>query len=100
MIEALIDGLHGDFFPTTSVVARLATLHKASVMRIRMAISALLKRDTSVPRLIVRAGRMTFLTSDLNMQASQRITGPGVIKLADVNRLPVLVAVTLQAILA
>jgi len=96
VIEVLIHHRQGNPLPTRGAVAGLAALREAAMMRIRMAIGALRERQSCVPRFAVGAGGMALFTLHLRMRAGQRIPRFGVIKLGQVDRLPVGVIVTLQ----
>ena len=99
MIEILVEGRSRDFFPARSRMARLAGLLEAAVMDIRMAVSALAKRDSCVTRLSVRTWRVAFLARDLRMHSCQRIARLGMVELLDrADRFPVGEVVALLAI--
>jgi len=69
-------------------------------MRIRVTIGAFAECDSRVARFAVRSGRMTLLASNLCVQPSQRVARLRVVKLSHADRLPIVVAVTLEAVLA
>ena len=98
VIEALIDCLQRDFFPTARTVAGLATLRKASVVRILVAIGTQIKWNANILRLAVGAVDVALGALHLGMQAGQGISGLGMIEFADVNGLPVDEVVTREAI--
>lgn len=66
VIEFLADRRHRNLFPAADVVTGLATLRgKTAMMRIAVAVRALLERDPGIARLIVRSGRMALLAGHL-----------------------------------
>lgn len=95
MVKAIIHRGKRDLLPSRGAVAGLATLREAPMMRIFMAIGTLVEWDTFISRLIVRSRRMAFGAANLNVQTSQRITGLGVIELANADSFPVIEIVTL-----
>jgi hypothetical protein len=97
MIKALVYRAKRNFLPTSSAVARLATLDKTSAMRIFMTIRALIESDSRVSRLIVWSLRMALGALDLSVQTGERISRLRVIKLADADYLPVFEVVALLA---
>jgi len=99
VVETLIDRLGRHPLPSAGIVARLAALGEASVMRIGVTIGAFTERDSGVERFIVRSGRMTLLAGDLRVQTSQGIAGPGVVELAYVDGFPIVVGMALKTIL-
>jgi hypothetical protein len=99
VVETLIDRLGRHPLPSAGVVARLAALGEASVMRIGVTIGAFTERDSRVASFIVRSGRMTFLAGDLRVQTSQGIAGPGVVELAYADGFPIVVGMALKTIL-
>jgi hypothetical protein len=97
MIKALVYPTKRNLFPTTSAVARLASLRKTPAMRILMTIRALIESDSRVSRLIVWSRRMALGALDLSVQTGERISRLRVIKLADADYLPVFEVMTLLA---
>jgi hypothetical protein len=97
MIKALVYPAKRNLFPTTSAVARLASLRKTPAMRISMTIRALIESDSRVSRLIIRSRRMALGALDLSVQAGERVVRLRVIKLADADYLPVFKVMTLLA---
>lgn len=103
VVEALIDCLKRNLLPPARVVAGLAALREAAMMRVFVTIGALVERNAHVLRLAVRPVGVALGALYLGMQASQRIAGLRVVKLrltglADIDRLPVHKTVALQAI--
>ena len=103
VIETLVDSLEGKFLPPARVVARLAALREAAMMRVLVTVGALVERNTHILRLAVRPIGVALGALDLGMQASQGIAGLRVVKLrltglADIDRLPVHKIVALQAV--
>lgn len=70
------------------------------MVRIFMAVRTLIERNADVLRLAIRSVRMAFRALHLRMQPGQRVTRFRVVELLDLDRLPVLIIVALQAILA
>jgi hypothetical protein len=97
MIKALVYRAKRNFLPTSSAVARLATLDKTSAMRIFMTIRALIESYSRVPRLIVWSRCMALGALNLRVQTGERISRLRVIKLADADYLPVFEVVALLA---
>ena len=69
VIEALVDCLERDLLPTAWVVARLATLREASLMRISMAVRTRVKPDADILRLSLRPVSVAPGAFDLRMQS-------------------------------
>jgi|SRR5579859_817753 len=78
-------------------MARLASLGKAAVVRILVAIGALVERNTHVLRLAVGTVRVALGALHLGMQAGQRIARLRVIELRGADRFPILEIVALLA---
>lgn len=70
MIETLIHRLNRNLLPAISVVARLATLWKAAMMWILVAVRALIEWDTRVLRFAIGAVRVAFGALHLGVQSS------------------------------
>jgi len=85
-------------FPAFGAVAGLAALRETAVVRIGVTIRALGKRYPGVARLAVGARCVALFTLHLDVRSGQRIACLGVIKLANVDRLPVGVVVALDTI--
>jgi hypothetical protein len=86
-------------FPTTSVVAGLATLRRETpAVRIRVAVRTPVERKARISRLAVLTWGVALLAGNLHVQSGQRIACLSVIKLAR-NSLPGLIVVTLQTVL-
>jgi hypothetical protein len=102
VVEALVHTLQRNFLPCIRVVARLAALRKAPVVRVLVAIGALVERNTRVLRLAVSSIHVALGALHLSVQSGQRKARLGVIKLgltglADIDRFPVDEIVTLLA---
>ena len=89
VVEALVDGLQVDPLPSTGVVAGVATLREAAVVRILVAIGALAEWNANVLRLAIGTVGVTLAALHLRMQSGERITGFGVVELAHVHGFPV-----------
>jgi len=89
-----------DFLPALGAMAGLAALRETPVVRVVVAIRTLGKRNPRIARLGVRARHVALLALHLDVQSGQRILRLGVIKLADVDRLPIRVVVALNTIRA
>lgn len=93
VVEALADRLQRDFFPPARAMTRLATLREAAVVRVFVAIRALVERDANILRFAISAVRVALGALHLRVQASQRIARLRVVELtlalADADRLPV-----------
>jgi len=98
VIEALVDRFRRDLLPPTGVVAGLAALGKASVMRIGVAIRTLREGNPRVTRLVVRSRGVAFLTSYLGVQTGEWIASFCVIELLNLDGFPVFKIVALQAV--
>ena len=68
------------------------------MVRIFVAVGALIERDANVLRFAVRAVGVALGASDIAMQAGEWITSFAVVKLADVDSLPVDEIVALLAV--
>lgn len=90
VIEPLIHGLDRDFLPACRVMTRLAAVRELSVVRVLVAVGALVKRNFDIPRLAIHAIRMALGTFNLHMQPRERIACFRVIELPDIDRLPIL----------
>jgi hypothetical protein len=95
MIKALLYRTKRNFLPTSSAVARLASLDKTSAMRIFMTIRALIESYSRVSRLVVWSRCMALGALNLRVQTGERISRLRVIKLADADYLPVFEVMTL-----
>ena len=103
MVEALVDRLQRNLLPPARTVAGLAALREAPVMRVFVAIGALVKRNAHVLRLAVWSIGMALGALHLGMQAGQgiarlRVIELGLTGLADIDRLPIHKIVALQAV--
>jgi hypothetical protein len=78
-------------------MARLASLRKAAVVRILMAIGALAESNTHILRLAVYAICVALGALHLGMQAGQRIACLRMIELRGADRFPILKIVALLA---
>ena len=81
VVEALVHRLQRNLLPSARAVARLAALREAAVVRIFVAIGALVERNAHVLRLAVRAVGVALGALHLGMQAGQRIARLRVIEL-------------------
>ena len=104
VVEAFVDGLQRNLLPPAGAVARLAALREASVVRVLVAIGALVERNAHVLWLAVRSVGVALGALHLGMHAGQRITRLGVIelglaRLADIDALPIHEIVALQTVL-
>ena len=102
MIEALVDGLERNLFPSAGAVARLAALREAPMVRVFVTIGTLIEGNANVLRFAVHSIHVALSALHLGVQAGQRIAGLRVIEigltgLADIDRLPVHEIVALQA---
>jgi len=98
VVERLADGGCRHPLPPRSVVTGLATLREASVVRIGMAVRTLAEGNPGVARLIVRARRVALLAAYIRVHSGERIARVRVVEFLYVNRFPVAVGVTLQAV--
>lgn len=98
MIEILIQRSCADPLPAARVMAGLAALREASVVWVAMAIGALSKGNPDITGLVVWTGSVAFLAGHLYVQTVQRIFGLGVVELANIDRFPVVEAVTMLAV--
>lgn len=89
VVEALVDRLQVDLLPSGGVVAGLAALREAAMMRVLVAVGALVERYANILRLSVGPVGVALGALHLRVQTGQRVTGLGVIELAHVDRLPV-----------
>ena len=78
-------------------MAGLASLGKAAMVWIAVAVTALVEWDTGVPRLAILAGSMALGAGDRGVQSSQRIPRLAVIELTDIDGFPVFHIVALLA---
>ena len=85
------------FFQPASAVAGLASLGECAMVRIAVAVAALIERNAGVARLAVLTRCVTFGASHGSMQPGQGITRLGMIELAKRERLPVFGIVALLA---
>src|SRR5579863_9178406 len=60
VIETFVHRLQRNLFPSAGVVARLATLREAAVVRILVTVRALVERDTCILRLAVGSVGVTL----------------------------------------
>src|SRR5450631_1860222 len=100
MVEALVDRLQRNLLPPARTVAGLAALREAPVMRVFVAIGALVKRNAHVLRLAVWSIGMALGALHLGMQAGQGIARLRVIELGltGLAGLPIHKIVALQAV--
>ena len=84
VVEALVHGLQRNLLPALGAVAGLAALREAAVMRILVAVRALVEWNADVLRLAVRSVGVALRALHLRMQPGQRIARLRVIELADV----------------
>jgi len=98
VIETLADGFRRNLLPTASVMAGLAALRETSTVRIRVAIGTQREGNPRVTGFVVGSRRVAFLTGDLRMQTGKRIARFRMIELFNLDRLPVLIVVTLQTV--
>jgi hypothetical protein len=97
VIETFVDRLQRDFLPPIRVVARLAALGKAAVVRVFMAVGALIEGDAYILRLAIGSVGVALRALHLGVQARQRIARLRVIELAGADRLPIFEIVALLA---
>ena len=102
VIEAFVHRLQRNLFPPVRVVARLATLSEAPMVRVFVAIGTLVERNACVLGLAVGSVDVTLCTLHLLMQSGQRVLSLGVVelglaRLADIDCLPVFEVVALLA---
>lgn len=69
VIEALIHVLQRDFLPATGVVTRLTGLRETAVMRVLVAVGALVEWDADVLRLALRSVDVALRALHLRVQA-------------------------------
>ena len=89
VVESLVDGLQADPLPSAGIMAGVATLREAAVVRILVAIGALAEWNANVLRLAVGTVGVTLGTLHLRMQSGERITGLRMVELAHVDGFPV-----------
>lgn len=100
VIEALVYRLKRNLFPTSRAVTGLAGLREAAVMRIPMAIRALIECDPDILRLAIGCVCVALRALHLRVKSSEGIPRSGVVELTDVDRFPVLEVVAGLAILS
>jgi len=100
VIEAFVHGLQRNLLPPRGAMTGRTSLRETPVVRILVAVGALVEGDTHVLRLTIGSVGMALRALHLSVQPSQRIPGLRVIELSDLQRLPVLEVMTLQTILA
>lgn len=100
MVEALIHCLQRNLLPSRGTVARLAGLRETAMVRIAVAVRALIKLDPGVLRFAIGSIGVTLCALHLRVKSGERIASLGVVELADVDRFPVLKVVTRLAILS
>lgn len=76
----------------------LAALREASAVGIGMAVRTLAKWNSGIARLIILAGRVALLAAYIRVKSGERIARLRVIEFFYVNRFPVIVVVTLEAV--
>ena len=89
VVESLVDGLQADPLPSAGIVAGVATLREAAVVRILVAIGALAEWNANVFRLAIGTVGVALGALHFRMQSGERITGFGVVELAHVDGFPV-----------
>ena len=97
VVKALIHRGERNLLPARGAVAGLATLGETAMMRILVAIRALVEWDSCISRFVVRARAMALGAFNLVVQSGQGIACHGVIELSDANHFPVFDIVTLLA---
>ena len=100
VIEALIYRTDRNLLPAARVMAGLACLREAALVRIAVAVRAFAEWEPDIARLVVRSRGMALCACDLRMKPGERIAGFPVIELADVFppcRVVTLLAVRPQA---
>lgn len=97
MVKALAERLKRNPLPARCVVARLASLREAAVMRVFVAVGALAEGNARVLRLAVGAIDVALRALHLNVEPGQRIASLGVIELFDLHTLPILDVMALLA---
>ena len=100
MIEVAADRTQRDLFPTLGVVARLATLREASVMRIGVAVGTFAEGDTGIAWFAGRVWGVAFLALHADVRSRQGISRLGMVKWPDREGFPVHIVVALLAISA
>lgn len=100
VVEALVDRLQRNLLPPGGAMAGLAGLREAAVVRIVMAIRALIECDPGVLRLSIGSVGVALRTLHLSMETGERIPCLGVVELPDVEGFPVLEVVAGLAILS
>lgn len=84
--------------PGTGIVARFATLLERAVMRVPVAVGAIVELQAEIARRAVGAGCVAFLAGYLGVRPGEREAGLGVVNL--LSSLPVGGVVALQAVRA
>src|SRR5579864_962122 len=101
VIEILAERLLRDSLPTRGTMARGTCLGEAAVVRVLVAIGTQVEWNARVPRLAIRSVRVALGALHLGVETGQRIARLRVIELvANLQRLPIFVVVTLQAVRA
>ena len=89
VVESLVDGLEVDPLPSPGIVAGVATLREAAMVRILVAIGTLAEWNANVLRLAIGPIGVALGALHLRMQSGEGITGFGVVELAHVDGFPV-----------
>jgi len=101
VIEILVHRLLRDSLPTPGAMAGGTCLGEAAVVRVLVAIGTQVERNACVPRLAIGPVGVALGALHLGVETGQRIPRLRVIELvANLQRLPIFVVVTLQAIRA
>lgn len=90
MVKVLAHCLERNLLPSAGVMTGLATLREAAMMRILVAIRALVERNTRILRFAIRSISVALGAFHLSVKPGQGIAGLRVIEFADSHRLPVL----------
>jgi len=98
VIEAFAYCLDRNLLPSAGLVARLAALGEAPVMRITVAIHAPREENPDISWLVVGPRRVALLTGYLRMQTDEGIARFRVIERVDCDCLPIRKVVTLQTV--
>jgi len=97
VVEPFIHRLDGNLLPAVRVVTGLAALGEAAVMRVLVAIRALVERNSDILRLAISAVGVALGTFHLGMQSGERVSSLRVIELPHADHLPVLEVVACLA---
>jgi|SRR5579863_1815821 len=97
MIKALVHRLPRNSLPPARVVAGLAALREAAMVRIPVAIRAQVEGDADILRFAVGSVHVALRALHLDVQAGQRIPRPRVVEFLNLDGFPVFEIVTLLA---